>query len=127
MCRVSVVLVQCCNNTTLIKISINTGFSARLVQCAVFTIKIPFSVKFLLKSLKNYTTPDYFYYFCSVKALLKAHKWAEAGKTHIHKRRNCTLWFDACELRTFQLSVKTKQPERLMGVLYTSLIGIGLH
>ena len=22
-----------------------------------------------------------------------AHEWVEAGKTQIHKRRNCTLWF----------------------------------
>ena len=34
----SVVLVQCRDNTALLKIPINTGLSARLVQCAVLSV-----------------------------------------------------------------------------------------
>ena len=50
------VLVQCCDNTALLKTPINTGISARLVQCAVFVIKFLFSVKFVLKSQQIHTT-----------------------------------------------------------------------
>ena len=53
---ISVVLVQCSRNTALIKISINTGLSVLLVQCAVFIIKFPFSVKFVLKPQQIHTT-----------------------------------------------------------------------
>ena len=108
MCSVSAELVQCCDNTALLKSPINTGLPARLVQCAVFLIKYLFSVKFVLKSQQIHTTTCFFLIFAlsnlaeltnearaETQARLgyalqeggraegsTAHKWAEASKTH---------------------------------------------
>ena len=65
--NVCVVLLQCCDNTALLKSPINTGFPARLVQCAVFTIKFPFSVKLVLNSIQIYTTTYFFLIFAVSK------------------------------------------------------------
>ena len=48
-------------------------------------------------------------------------------KTHIHKRRNCTLWFWRIWISQVRLSVKNKATGTPHGsVLYTFFIGIGV-
>ena len=47
---------------------------------------------------------------------------------HIHKRRNCTLWFWLCGiLAKFNDKSRTKQRERPLGVLYTFLSRCSIH
>ena len=52
--------------------------------------------------------------------------WAEVGRTYIHKRRNCTLWFWHSEnFATSSVRQKQSNGNASWGVLYTALIGFG--
>ena len=118
MCSVSVVLVQCCNNTTLIKISINTGLSVLLVQCAVFIIKFPFSVKFVLKSKQIHTTTFFFLIFAVSKPCWKPTSGQRRARHIYIKGVTVRFGFDVSESRTFNTSCQKQSNQNASWVYY---------
>ena len=86
-----------------------------------------FIVKFVLKLKKIILTPNYFLYLCNVKPYRKPTKGQRRARHIYIKGVTVRFGFDVLELRNFECLSKTKQRERLMGVLYTAIIIIGSY